>query len=576
MSNDLKPTPAEQKLIDAAKAGVVAELQSSDKTANDPATGVNWGPERTVRAAIVYALAVGTNPNWPVHARGVRLMGAKIVDALDFKAAKLPHPLALSSCYIEQRIDFEGASAHSIYLTGSHIVGMGADGLRTRYDVWLNAGFTARGEVSLLDAHIEGTLQCGGAIFDNSDGCALNADRLTVEGSLLLRNGFKATGEVRMPGAKIGGNLDCGQGTFENASGRTLAADGITIKGVAFLRDGFKSTGEVRLVSAHLCGSLECDGGTFTNPNGMALNAERLTIDRDVFLRDGFHATGEVRFLGANIGGSLQCSGATFDNADKMSLDLEGANIRHSLYLKSLAAPPTGTVDLSFARVGQLVDDPGSWPQGGAFRLQGFVYEALAGPADAKTRLEWLSRQRKTQFRPQPYEQLIRVLGEMGHDRDAQAIAVAKQAALRKSGELGALRRSWNLLLAVTVRYGYHPTLIIAWMAPIVVLGGWIFANAYHSCLIVPTKERIYLDRAYNCLEGAWILPPEYPRFHPIVYSLDVFFPVVDLRQKAYWEPSDTTEAGLVYRRYFWLHTVIGWLLTALAVAGLTRLVKRD
>ncbi len=134
----------------------------------------------------------------------------------------------------------------------------------------------------------------------------------------------------------------------------------------------------------------------------------------------------------------------------------------------------------------------------------------------------------------------------------------------------------WNLLLAITVRYGYHPALIILWMAPLVLFGACVFSQAYSSCLMAPSTERIYLDPQFQCSNGNWGLPREYPHFHPIVYSLDVFFPVVDLQQKAFWQPNEVRPQGLVFRTYFWVHTVVGWVLTGIAVAGLTRLIKRD
>jgi hypothetical protein len=55
-----------------------------------------------------------------------------------------------------------------------------------------------------------------------------------------------------------------------------------------------------------------------------------------------------------------------------------------------------------------------------------------------------------------------------------------------------------------------------------------------------------------------------------------VFFPVVDLQQKAFWQPIEVGPEGFAYRLYFWMHTVFGWILTGIAVAGLTRLVKRE
>src|SRR5262249_22569258 len=150
---------------------------------------------------------------------------------------------------------------------------------------------------------------------------------------------------------------------------------------------------------------------------------------------DGFTAVGEVTLVSAAIGDSLQCRAATFSNVGKIALDLEGAKISRSLILKSLSSSPDGVVDLSFSHTGQLSDDSTSWPDRGLLILQGLTYEGIAGATDSETRLEWLNRQPRGQFRPQPYEQLIRILREMGHDRDAQKIAIAKQIALRESGE---------------------------------------------------------------------------------------------------------------------------------------------
>ena len=89
MSKDLEPTPAELKLIDAAKSGEAADYRVGEKEADDPANGEKWGDERTLRAEIVYALCVGTRPEWKVHAKGVWAWGARIVGDLDFQAATL-------------------------------------------------------------------------------------------------------------------------------------------------------------------------------------------------------------------------------------------------------------------------------------------------------------------------------------------------------------------------------------------------------------------------------------------------------------------------------------------------------
>jgi hypothetical protein len=720
MTKELKPKPAERQLVDAAKKGVVADFHSPDGKENDLAAGANWGRDRKIRAAVIYALATGADPRWPVHARGVRLRGARIVGDLDFAGTELARPLALLQCYMEKTLNLEGASAHSIFLTGSRVGKLKADGLQTRYDLCLNGGFTTKAGASLRGAHIQGLLDCRESIFEDSDGHALTADRVSVDGDALLsdgftangqvelkgarirgnleceranfsnpehdaldatrlivggsilgkgvqvtgavrltnsritgnlefsegifenpgktalnlivatiggdvsmRNGFKASGGVRLRGSEINGNLECDGGLFENDNDVAISADRLRIKGSVLFRRKFRAVGEVRLRGAEIESNLECDHGKFRNPGGTALNGDRVSIKGDVLLSNGFEATGEVQLTSAKIGRNFDCSrgkfqtpGGTALNADRLavggdaflgnrfkasgevrlvdatigsnldfenarlkrnkatgiSLNLEGATISRSLSLRSLKIARNGVVDLSFVHVGELVDDESGWPKRDGLRLDGLTYDILAGPPDAKKRRDWLNRQPTGPFRPQPYEQLSRVLREMGHDRDAQKIAIAKQVALRESGELGWLRWLWSWVLAVTVRYGYHPSLILVWLVPLVLIGSLVFWHADCLCLMTPTKEHVLFDRAtYKCSNGAWNLPDRYPRFQPIVYSLDVFFPVVDLQQKAYWQPTEWP-----YRAFFWLHTITGWLFTALAVAGVTRLVKRD
>jgi hypothetical protein len=118
----------------------------------------------------------------------------------------------------------------------------------------------------------------------------------------------------------------------------------------------------------------------FLNPLGVALDADGVVVGGTAYLRHGFQAEGEVRLVNG--------------------------------------------------RVRQLSDDEASWPTPGNLQLDGFVYTAIvAGPADAATRLRWLARQPPRSFRPQPYEQLAKVLRESGHEDDAIRVLIAKERA---------------------------------------------------------------------------------------------------------------------------------------------------
>src|SRR4029077_16849625 len=67
--------------------------------------------------------------------------------------------------------------------------------------------FRAEGGVNLLSAQIGDNLECDGGSFKNAAGRALNADRMNVQVNAMCRSGFSAEGEVRMVNAVVKGTL---------------------------------------------------------------------------------------------------------------------------------------------------------------------------------------------------------------------------------------------------------------------------------------------------------------------------------------------------------------------------------
>ena len=63
-----------------------------------------------------------------------------------------------------------------------------------------------------------------------------------------MREGFSANGEVRLLDARSDGNLECVDGRFKNPYCNAFNADGAEIRGGAYLQDGFRATGEVRFL----------------------------------------------------------------------------------------------------------------------------------------------------------------------------------------------------------------------------------------------------------------------------------------------------------------------------------------
>jgi hypothetical protein len=519
-------------------------------------------------------------------ARGeVRLPGANISGTIEFDGADLTGP--------EPSKEDEKP------------VALTADGLSVEGSMFCRAGFTARGEVRLPGAQVDGELVFEGATLTNPGGWALTADGLSVtrnmvcgashtEGAISPDQRFIANGEVALPGAHIGGQLTFQSARLSNQDGRALTADKLTVDQNMFLRAGFEARGEVRLIGARIGGTISFDTARLVSgdPKRPALNAYRLSVEDDltyyrfvaerevrlagariggrldfddahltnptgpslnantvhaasVSFATGFAALGKVQLRGACLSGQLDFSGASglgcTDPAES-GLDLQQTNIA-TLFLTP-RQPPAGVVDLVGARVGTLIDGKDAWPA--AVRLRGLVYDRLT-MMSVQERLKWLDRDRDG-YSPQPYEQLAAVYRQAGHEQSARRVAIANQWRRRRT--LKPLGKGWNWLLWATVGYGYRTWQAGLWLLALLTVGTLVFDHAYPSHMIA-TKQPT-------------------PAFHAPAYTLDVLLPILNLGQQDAWQPQGAALG------WSWVLIGAGWVLTTAVVAGLTSILKRD
>ncbi len=581
--------------------------------------------ENTILAGLIRFLALGGDALRPVHEAGVMLHGAWIEGLLDLHQCRASVQIDLRHCHFDAAPVFVAAHLPELSLSGSHVPGLDADRLTVTGGVFLDEGFTAEGEVRLLGATIGGDLACRGGSFANAKGHALSADGIKVTGTVFLREGFTAEGEVRLLGATIGGDLACSGGSFANAEGHALNADGVKVSGNVFLRGGFTAVGQVRLLGAAIGCNLACSGGSFANAKGDALSADGIKVSGDVFLGEGFTAEGQVRLVGAAIGGDLACSGGSFANAKGYALGADRVKVTGSLFLRN--ARIKGSISLAAAVVGGLIDDSACWQSGGHI-LDGLCYDRIIGPTDAPSRIAWLKRQRADHlnaedWKPQPWEQLIKVLREMGHPAEAAEVAMEKQRMMRAAGRIGIRQPSnrfkqpgrrwldakWTILSNGLSRrfhdfygwfagYGYRPTrilsrMVVLWLACSVLY--WGAADRFAA--IGPanpaiTSAALYPDADRLCGHGnepgktRWTecpgVPDEYSTFQPFIYSLDVILPLVDLQQEEDWAPvaegptGHDLWAGVIIRWVMWLEILAGWFASLMLIAIVSRLVEKD
>ena len=460
---------------------------------------------------------------------------------------------------------------------------LNAQGMKVAETVFLGGGFNAEGMVSLASADIGGQLSCTGGSFQNKRGVALNAQNIRVASDVFLGGGFNAEGEVRLSGADIGGQFDCAGGSFQNERGDALNAQNIKVASEVFLRDKFNAVGAVSLSGADIGGQLNCTGGSFQNERGDALNAQGIKVAEDVFLGGGFNAEGEVRLSSADIGGQLACAGGSFQNEGGNALVTQNIKVTEDVFLcdefravgvVSLAGTEVGQdlilrkcefthLSLAGANVsGEFQDDADVYEDDKGndivLNIDGFRYQRLnAVKGRVKDRLKWVGLMSQgDEFRPQPYEQLMKVYREMGHMNWARMVGFAlekkrhKQLGLNREYKrfplLGCGWWLWYWVLRGTIGYGYKPFGYLTFWLILLVVGGLTLFSGILPCpdsyrtesapchCMAPSDAEVLLSEDWK-IDGK--IPKDYPNFNFVYYAVEAALPVLPLGQTENWHP---------------------------------------
>lgn len=534
---------AERRLVEAIREGTLLDLSAGDPKLDDPAVAADWPSTRTIRAELLISLITSEQAPDIERLKAVRLQGGHVTGHFDLEGATLLRSLILKDCYFDQPVNLNEATGLSISFPGCYVPGLFASQLVLRGNLALNKRFTSAGEVNLVGAHVGGAFNLRNARLSNPGGHALQAARLKVDGTMFCDDGFTANGEVSLLGAHIGSALAFGPSTLENPAGTALLAARLTVGGAMLCRGGLVARGCVNLLNAHIHGTLSFDGAQLIDECGRALWAIGLTVDGDMSCQAGFYTRGVVKLFGANISGWLDMRGATFTNSEGLLLDLERVRAA-ALYLLP-EVRPNGEIDLTNARVGNFYDDADTWPT--RLRLRGFIYESLENDSlDVRSRLRWLALH--DGYTPGVYDQLAAAYRRAGHIEAARLVSIAKLK--RRRGELNVAGKIWNWTLFLTVGYGYRPWWAGLWLFGLLIVGSVLFTN------LNPTHMR----------PTTAIVPP----FQPVVYTLDLLLPIVDLGQRQAWLPSGVAQI------WSWSLIGAGWLLTTAIIAGITNALKRD
>ncbi|WP_419998082.1 Yip1 family protein [Streptomyces boninensis] len=403
-------TAAELGLWQAYRTGSWFDMRERDPGRDDPAGPQAWGPERTVRAAVIALLLLDGPAAAPGRVAALKLNGARVTGGLDLSGGDVRRYLELRNCRFE-------------------------------------------GEVLLPECRVTTArfIACAIPRFEGA--------RLQVEGDLYLSRCTVDDG-VRLTDARIGADLQISQlAVGADRRGRAIAADGIMV-GHEVTAELLQSNGQVSLRGAVIGDSLNLAGSVIRNPyDRWALNAPQLTVFRSFTLTPTTGpGSGHTRSRDTG-GGNFECHGGLRldDGLFVEGVDFTGARFvmdeDQEIALRRIQTPELrftgkrperGRVVLSGAKVGGLTDTYASWPPPGRLQLEGFTYEYLI-PADRfpiAERLEWVDA--TDEYSPQPYEQLAATLHRSGDHRAARQVQRAQQRRLR--ADLPRPRRAWEAL----------------------------------------------------------------------------------------------------------------------------------
>ena len=303
-------------------------------------------------------------------------------------------------------------------------------------------------------------------------------------------------------------------------------------------------------------------GAAFHSPGATCIDADGSRVSGSVFLDDDFISQGQVSIGGAFVGGGVFCSGTMLND------NLTCLNLQHTEILGPLVWKPksfAGSVD--FANLSaQMYSDDLDLTSVGKYSIVGFKFQR-ADHASVDTlaeRLKWLRSSDDGTYHPQPYEQWIRFFKQEGFEEGAREVAIQKLRCRRRHAPFVRRCAEW-MFLDLLVGYGYKPWKALFAAALIVAIGSVYFQVAFNNSWLGRAKEQVRVGATQE----------SYPRFYSVAYTLDLFLPLVDLRQADYWIPSHSRQETPLWIAT-WAEVGFGWVLSTLFLSAVTGVVRRE
>ncbi len=194
-----------------------------DAPINDPGHGESWGPERTIRAAVLVWLCSDPAASRLVHPSGPGIIAARISGSLDLSYQNVPFPLTLVRCVIKDGVDISYARLRGLDLracvTGQIV------GTRAMVAGDLSLTFGKYGQVLLYRASIDGNLDFSAARVESTDSPAISAVESVIGGDAIFHQGFSTNGIVDFRFARVSQTLSFNHARFFGTQENGLNAE---------------------------------------------------------------------------------------------------------------------------------------------------------------------------------------------------------------------------------------------------------------------------------------------------------------------------------------------------------------
>jgi hypothetical protein len=243
-----------------------------------------------------------------IDPRGINLRHAVIAGRLDLAGLEVSFPLRFDGCAFDSAPVFEGAQLHELALIAcDRLPGLLANGVHVLRDLDLSrsrvtgghstsASTFNRSAIWLCESDIGGRLLFADTVIHADGERSIQADRMHVGGTVRFLHQFTAVGQIRLLGARIDGSLDLTGARIKSAAGPALDLGDAIIAGSLFLiadRAGRRPViqGRIDMGSARIAGQLLIRNATLkkssTTPVDSGYSKSRLRGSAVTFSHQG-------------------------------------------------------------------------------------------------------------------------------------------------------------------------------------------------------------------------------------------------------------------------------------------------